>query len=89
MRKKFIGERTLGFLFRLKNGSPLLQTKVLRLSLHPLLERVGQPKSSAHAFRLFRATWLRKQRLTITGGITEGSEALRSPMCMTADERNY
>ena len=30
-----------------------------------------------------------EQRLTITGGITKGSEALRSPMCMTADERNY
>ena len=32
-----------------------------RLSLHPLLEGLGQPKSGAHAFRRFRATWLRKQ----------------------------
>jgi integrase len=62
MLKRFIGNRTSGFLFRSKNGFPLLQSNVLRLSLHPLLERVGQPKSGAHAFRRFRATWLRKQR---------------------------
>jgi integrase len=30
--------------------------------LHPFLQSVGQPKSGAHAFRRFRATWLRKQR---------------------------
>jgi integrase len=61
MLKKFIGDRTSGFLFRSKNGFPLLQSNVLRLSLHPLLKRLGQPKSGAHAFRRFRATWLRKQ----------------------------
>jgi integrase len=51
MLKRFIGNRTSGFLFRSKNGFPLLQSNVLKLSLHPLLERVGQPKSGAHAFR--------------------------------------
>lgn len=59
--KKFIGTRTSGFLFRSKNGFPLLQSNVLRLSLHPLLKRLQQPNSGAHAFRRFRATWLRKQ----------------------------
>lgn len=59
--KRFIGDRTSGFLFRSKNGLPLLQSNVLRLSLHPLLKRLGQPKSGAHAFRRFRTTWLRKQ----------------------------
>lgn len=59
--KMFIGNRTSGFLFRSKNGFPLLQSNVLRLSLHPLLKKIGQPKSGAHAFRRFRLTWLRKQ----------------------------
>ena len=61
MLKKFIGDRTSGFLFHSKSGFPLLQSNVLRLSLHPLLKRLRQPKSGAHAFRRFRATWLRKQ----------------------------
>jgi len=62
MLKKVIGNRTSGFLFRSKKGFPLLQSNILRHSLHPLLESVGQPKSGAHEFRRFRATWLRKQR---------------------------
>ncbi len=62
MLKRFIGNRTSGYLFHAKSGFPLLQSNVLRLSLHPLLKSVGQPKSGAHAFRRFRATWLRKQR---------------------------
>jgi integrase len=60
--KAFIGDRTSGLLFFSKNGNPLLQSNVLRLSLHPLLEQLKQPKSGAHAFRRFRTTWLRKQR---------------------------
>jgi integrase len=59
--KSFIGNRTSGFLFCSKNGLPLLQSNVLRLSLHPLLNELGQSKSGAHAFRRFRTTWLRKQ----------------------------
>jgi integrase len=59
--KKFIGDRNLGFLFCSKNGNPLLQSNVLRLSLHPILKELKQPKSGAHAFRRFRTTWLRKQ----------------------------
>jgi site-specific recombinase XerD len=61
MLRRFIGNRTSGFLFRSKNGLPLLQSNVLRLSLHPLLKKLGQTKSGAHAFRRFRTTWLRKQ----------------------------
>jgi integrase len=59
---KFIGGRTSGFLFCSKKGNPLLQSNVLRLSLHPLLKKLGLPRSGAHAFRRFRTTWLRKQR---------------------------
>lgn len=61
MLKRFVRDRTSGLLFRSKNGFPLQQSNVLRLSLHPLLKRLGQPKSGAHAFRRFRTTWLRKQ----------------------------
>lgn len=61
MLKKFVGDRTSGLLFCSKNGLPLLQSNVLRLSLHQLLKKLGQPKSGAHAFRRFRTTWLRKQ----------------------------
>ena len=59
--KRFIGNGDSGFLFCSKNGRPLLQSNVLRLSLHPTLKEIKQPKSGAHAFRRFRTTWLRKQ----------------------------
>jgi integrase len=61
MLKRFIASRSSGFLFCAKNGLPLLQSNVLRLSLHQLLKKLGQPKAGAHAFRRFRTTWLRKQ----------------------------
>ena len=61
MLKAFIGTRTSGFLFCSKSGKPLLQSNILRLSLHPLLKKAKQPKTGAHAFRRFRTTWLRKQ----------------------------
>ena len=35
MLKTFVGNRTLGLLFCAKNGNPLLQSNILRLSLHP------------------------------------------------------
>ena len=44
MLKKFVGDRTSGLLFCSKNGLPLLQSNVLRLSLHPLLKKLNQPK---------------------------------------------
>src|SRR2546430_4566752 len=61
MLKKFVGGRNSGFLFCSKNRNPLLQSNILRLSLHPILEELKQPKSGAHAFRRFRTTWLRKR----------------------------
>jgi integrase len=62
MLREFIGDRTSGLLFCSRNGKPLTHTNILRRSLHPLLAALGQPKAGAHAFRRFRATWLRKQR---------------------------
>ena len=61
MLKTFVGDRNSGFLFCSKNGNPLLQSNIFRLSLHPILKELIQPKSGAHAFRRFRTTWLRKQ----------------------------
>jgi integrase len=61
MLKEFVGDRTSGLLFCSKNGLPLLQSNILRLSLHPLLKRLKQPKMGAHGFRRFRTTWLGKQ----------------------------
>jgi len=62
MLKKFVGERTSGFLFQNKNGNSLSQTNLLRRGLHPALKNLGQPKAGFHAFRRFRTTWLRKNR---------------------------
>jgi hypothetical protein len=41
---------------------PLSPSNILSDSLHPILEKLGQLKAGAHAFRRFRATWLRMQR---------------------------
>jgi integrase len=60
--KSFVGSRTSGFLFRNRNGNPLSQTNLLRRGLHPALIELGQPKAGFHAFRRYRATWLRKTR---------------------------
>ena len=56
MLKKYVGERTSGFLFRNKNGNSLSQTNLLRRALHPALKKLGQPKAGFHAFRRFRTT---------------------------------
>jgi len=60
--KSFVGSRTSGFLFRNRKGNPLSQTNLLRRGLHPALVKLGQPKAGFHAFRRYRATWLRKTR---------------------------
>jgi integrase len=62
MLKKYVGERISGFLFNTKNGNSLSQTNLLRRGLHPALKKLGQPRAGFHAFRRFRATWLRKNR---------------------------
>jgi integrase len=61
MLKTFIGDRTKGLLFQSGNGLPLSQSNISRRHLHPVLKKVGAGKTSFHAFRRFRATWLRKQ----------------------------
>jgi len=61
MIRDYVGGRKSGFLFCSKTGKPLLQSNILRSSLHPILAELNLRKSGAHSFRRFRTTWLRKQ----------------------------
>ena len=61
--KTFVGDREAGFLFESRTGRPLWQSDLLRGSLHPILDKLKQPHTGFHAFRRFRVTWLRKQRV--------------------------
>jgi integrase len=58
--KTFIGERKSS-LFPSRTGKPLEQSNILRRRLHPILVKLGQPKSGAHAFRRFRNTYLKNR----------------------------
>jgi integrase len=60
--KSFIGDRESGLVFTNQVGKPLSQTNVVRRSLHPILKELGAKQTAFHAFRRFRATWLRRQR---------------------------
>jgi len=62
MLVQFIDTRKSGLLFSTESGRPLSPSNILSDSLHPILKKLGQPKAGAHAFRRFRATWLRRQR---------------------------
>jgi integrase len=61
--KAYVGHRTSGFLFRNRWGNFLSQTNLLRRGLHPALAKLKQPKAGFHAFRRYRLTWLRKNRV--------------------------
>jgi Carboxypeptidase regulatory-like domain/TonB-dependent Receptor Plug Domain len=61
--KAYVGDRSSGFLFQNRKGSFLSQTNLLRRGLHPALEKLKQPKAGFHAFRRYRLTWLRKNRV--------------------------
>ena len=47
-------------LFQSKSGLPLQQSNILRRTLHPILENLGELTCGCHAFRRFRVTHLRK-----------------------------
>jgi integrase len=61
--KAYAGDRTSGFLFHNRKGNFLSQTNLLRRALHPALEKLQQHKAGFHAFRRYRLTWLRKNRV--------------------------
>jgi integrase len=56
MLEAFIGERKTGLLFQTENGRPLLQSNIIRRSLHPILEKMGRAKAGFHSFRRYRVT---------------------------------
>ena len=58
-----IGCRTAGFIFETAEGTPLSQRNVLGRHLHPALEAIGREVFGFHAFRRYRVTHLRKQRI--------------------------
>jgi len=55
--------RSTGFIFRSAVGTPLARSNVLRRSLHKILGEMGREKCGFHAFRRYRVTHLRKQRV--------------------------
>jgi integrase len=60
MLREFIGTRA-GLAFATRTGRPLSQSNLLKRHLHPLLEKIEVEDCGFHAFRRYRATWLRKQ----------------------------
>jgi integrase/recombinase XerD len=62
LMRRYIGGRTSGFIFQTRKGGPIIQRNVLRM-LHGILKRVGRSKLGFHAFRRFRVTHLRKNRV--------------------------
>lgn len=59
MLKEFIGLRTSG-LFCTSTGRQILQTDILRDSLHPILKKLDHVKGGFNIFRRFRITELKK-----------------------------
>ena len=61
--KAHVGQRTSGLIFGNAKGKPLSQTNILKRSLYPILKSLGLEKAGFHAFRRFRTTHLRKNRV--------------------------
>lgn len=61
--KAHVGQGTSGLLFCSGTGKPISQTNILKRSLYPILKSLGLEKAGFHAFRRFRTTHLRKNRV--------------------------
>jgi integrase len=57
--RSFVGERSAGFIFQTRTGSPI-STRNFRRLLHATLDRLELPRRGFHAFRRFRNTFLRQ-----------------------------
>jgi hypothetical protein len=60
MLREFVGDRKSGLLFCSSTGRQLLQSNMLRRSLHPILAGMVHPKGGFNIFRRFRITHLDK-----------------------------
>jgi integrase len=58
--KAYVGIRTSGLLFHTSSGAQVLQTNVLRDSLHPTLKKLKHVKGGFNIFRRYRLTLLGK-----------------------------
>jgi integrase len=58
-----MAQRTSGLLFSTTTGKPISQTNILKRSLYPILKALGLEKAGFHAFRRYRVTHLRKNRV--------------------------
>jgi integrase len=56
--KKYIGDRTSGFLFQTSTGLPMSPRNIARDSLHPILKKMGRKSAGLHPFRRFRESIL-------------------------------
>ncbi len=68
--KEYVGSRRSGLLFCSKKGKPLSDSNIRTRHLHPALRelgwkdsKTGDQKAGHHAFRRFRLTWLRENRV--------------------------
>ncbi len=61
--KAHVGQRTSGLVSCNGKGRPISQTNILKRSLYPILKSFGLEQAGFHAFRRFRTTHLRKNRV--------------------------
>jgi hypothetical protein len=59
MLKEYVGERTSGLLFHTASDLQIMQSNILRDSLHPALENLEHVKGGFNIFRRFRITWVK------------------------------
>jgi hypothetical protein len=60
MLREFAGDRREGLLFRRSSGQQMLQSNILRDSLHPILSKLKLPSGGFNIFRRFRITHVSK-----------------------------
>ena len=60
MLKAYVGTRTSGLLFQTSSGAQMLQSNVLRDSLHPTLKKLKHVKGGLNISRRYRLTLLGK-----------------------------
>lgn len=60
---EFIGTRTSGYIFESVSERPLSVSNIRNRELHPALAQIPHESCGFHAFRRFRVTYLRKQRV--------------------------
>jgi integrase len=87
-----IGRRVSGFIFQTTAGTPLSQRNVLGRQLHPALKAIGREVFGFHAFRRFRVTHLRKQRVPedlIRFWMGHANKTVTDEYCKLRDDVDY